>query len=121
LRPTTGRRDESVPGERNRPEEADVALAHGADLIDLKGPARGALGALAPDIVRAAVERIAGRRPVSAVAGDLPMEPEVVASAGTAMVETGVDYVKVACSPARNAPIAFVRWRRSRAGRSSSA
>jgi dihydroneopterin aldolase len=81
------------------PEEADVALAHGADMLDLKDPAHGALGAFAPGIVRAAVERIAGRRPVSAVAGDLPMEPEVIAAAGTAMAETGVDYLKVGLFP----------------------
>lgn len=77
------------------PEEAEVALAHGADVIDLKDPSQGALGALAPDVVRATVARIAGRRPASAVAGNLPMEPDVLKAAVAALADTGVDYVKV--------------------------
>src|SRR5882724_5080532 len=77
------------------PDEADVALVHGADVIDLKDPARGALGAVSADAVRATVERIAGRRPVSAVAGDLPMEPETLCAAVAGLAATGVDYVKV--------------------------
>jgi len=76
-------------------EEAGVALAHGADVIDLKDPAAGALRALPHDVVRAAVAAIAGRRPVSAVSGDLPMRPDVVTAAVEALAATGVDYVKV--------------------------
>jgi len=77
------------------PAEAELALAHDADIIDLKDPARGALGALEPAVVRAAVTRIAGRRPTSAVCGDLPMEPEVIVAAADSMAATGADYVKV--------------------------
>jgi FolB domain-containing protein len=83
----------------NGPEEATVALAHGADIIDLKDAAAGALGALPTDVVRAAVGTIGGRRPVSAVTGDLPMEPDVVADAVARMAATGVDYVKVGLFP----------------------
>ncbi len=81
------------------PEEAILALTHGADIIDLKDPAKGALGALEPAAVRAVVSVIAGRRPVSAVTGDLPMEPDVVVGAVTAMAGTGVDFVKVGLFP----------------------
>jgi (5-formylfuran-3-yl)methyl phosphate synthase len=77
------------------PAEAELALAHDADIIDLKDPARGALGALAPATVRAAVIRIAGRRPTSAVCGDLPMDPDAVRAAADDMAATGADYVKV--------------------------
>lgn len=80
-------------------EEAEVALAQGADIIDLKDPSQGALGAVTLDAVREALTRIAGRRPVSAVAGDLPMEPARLRSAVTALAETGVDYVKVGLFP----------------------
>jgi dihydroneopterin aldolase len=76
-------------------DEAEIAIQHGADLIDLKDSSRGALGALSPEAVAAAVRAVAGRRPVSAVTGDLPMAPEVVAGAVARMVETGVDYIKV--------------------------
>jgi FolB domain-containing protein len=82
-------------------EEAGVALAHGADIIDLKDPGSGALGALPPDTVRAAVALVAGRRPVSAVSGDLPMEPEAIVAAVETMAATGVDYVKVGLFPDR--------------------
>ncbi len=80
-------------------KEAQLALTHGADIIDLKDPAKGALGALDPDGVRAVVSTIGGRRPVSAVAGDLPMKPELIVAAVEALATTGVDYVKVGLFP----------------------
>ena len=75
--------------------EAELALAQEADIIDLKDPGRGALGALAPATVRAIVTHIGGRRPTSAVCGDLPMNPETIVTAAAAMAATGVDYVKI--------------------------
>jgi dihydroneopterin aldolase len=81
------------------PAEAEIALAGGADIIDLKDPAKGALGALTPAAVRATVSAIAGRRPVSAVIGDLPMEPDAIAAAAELMAETGVDYIKIGLFP----------------------
>jgi FolB domain-containing protein len=77
------------------PAEAELALAHDADIIDLKDPARGALGALEPATVLAAVTRMAGRRPTSAVCGDLPMQPDVIVAAAESMAATGADYVKI--------------------------
>jgi dihydroneopterin aldolase len=81
------------------PGEAAIALEHGADIIDLKDAGKGALGAPAAETVRAAVAAVGGRRPVSVVTGDLPMEPDIVAAAAAAMAETGVDYVKVGLFP----------------------
>ncbi len=75
--------------------EVDLALAGGADLIDLKDPARGALGALTPERQRALVRRVAGRRPVSATVGDLPPEPELLVQAVASTAASGVDMVKV--------------------------
>lgn len=77
------------------PGEAEIAVAHGADIIDLKDPAKGALGALEPTAVRATRTTIAGRRPVSAVTGDLPMQPDIIYAAAEDMAAAGVDYVKV--------------------------
>ncbi len=79
--------------------EAEIAVAGGADLIDLKDPSQGAFGALAPEVIRETVKIVAGRRPVSAVAGDLPMEPERIFEAATRIAETGVDYVKIGLRP----------------------
>ncbi|MEJ2625356.1 MAG: (5-formylfuran-3-yl)methyl phosphate synthase [Pseudolabrys sp.] len=79
--------------------EAELVLAHGADIVDMKDPARGALGALDIGTVRHIVAAVGGKRPTSAVTGDLPMEPETLANAAVAMAETGVDYVKVGLFP----------------------
>ncbi|WP_363331528.1 (5-formylfuran-3-yl)methyl phosphate synthase [Methylobacter sp.] len=83
----------------NSIEEALLALAANVDIIDLKQPALGALGALDTDLVKNIVDAIDGRRPVSATVGDLPMQPEIVYSAVKAMAETGVDYIKIGFFP----------------------
>ena len=75
--------------------EAELALASGADLIDLKDPSQGALGALTAQAVAACVKAVAGRAPMSATIGDLPMQPARLRAAVRAMADTGVDYVKL--------------------------
>ena len=62
-------------------DELAPALAGGADLIDVKDPATGALGAAHPDTIRAVVATVARRRPVSATLGDLAMEPALLVEA----------------------------------------
>ena len=79
--------------------EAEIAVAGGADIIDIKDPAKGALGALPPLEVAAIVAAIAGRRPSSAVTGDLPMQPALVLAAAQAMAASGVGYVKIGIFP----------------------
>jgi dihydroneopterin aldolase len=75
--------------------EAETAIAAGADIIDLKDPSRGALGALPLDAIRSIVQQVAGRRPVSATIGDLPSDPGLMTDAIRATAATRVDYVKV--------------------------
>ena len=75
--------------------EVDLALAAGADLIDLKDPEAGALGAWPRAQLTQAVERVAGRRPVSATVGDLPPDASAIAAAAKATAATGVDIVKL--------------------------
>jgi (5-formylfuran-3-yl)methyl phosphate synthase len=86
------------------PEEAEIALAGGADIIDLKDPTRGALGAVPPEVIRSALATVRGRRPVSAVAGDLPMQPDLVYTTVRDIAATGVDYVKLGIFPGGDAP-----------------
>ena len=81
------------------PQEAEIALAHGADIIDLKDTTNGAFGAVSPDTVRATVAAVSGRRPVSAVSGELPMEPAALVGAAAAMADAGAEYVKVGLFP----------------------
>jgi (5-formylfuran-3-yl)methyl phosphate synthase len=81
------------------PQEAEIAVRHGADIVDLKDPTTGAFGAVAPAAVSATVAAIGRRRRVSAVAGELAMEPDAIVSAASALAEAGVDYVKIALYP----------------------
>ena len=81
------------------PAEIETALAGGADILDLKDPSTGALAALAIDAIGEMLEAVGGRRAVSAVTGDLPMEPELLRSRAAAVAATGVDMVKVGLWP----------------------
>ena len=80
-------------------DEAEIALDAGADIIDLKDPTRGALGALPAAIIGEAVARVVGRRTTSATAGDLAMIPSVVDEAVARIGGLGVDIVKVGLFP----------------------
>jgi FolB domain-containing protein len=84
-------------------DEARIALAGGVDIVDLKDPNAGALGAVAVDVISETVEFIAGRVSVSAVCGDLPMEPETIRAKAEEIAATGVDYVKVGFFPSPGA------------------
>lgn len=76
-------------------EEARLAVAGGADIVDLKEPARGALGAVPLAVAREVVRALGASRPVSATVGDLPMQPETVGPAVREMGDTGVAFVKI--------------------------
>jgi (5-formylfuran-3-yl)methyl phosphate synthase len=72
-------------------DEAAAALAGGADLIDVKEPARGPLGAANLDVIRSVVQRVAGRAPVSAALGEWA---EPGAPDWRPVAELGVAYLK---------------------------
>lgn len=75
--------------------EAVVALVGGADIIDLKEPASGALGRLPDATIAAILRAIDGRRPTSATIGDVPLAPVPVVGAVGRMAATGVDIIKL--------------------------
>jgi uncharacterized protein (UPF0264 family) len=83
--------------------EAEMALACGADIIDLKDPSQGALGAAPLETIATAVRSVAGRTPVSATIGDVPLADAVIANAVCAIVATGIDFVKVGLLPGTEA------------------
>jgi len=85
--------------------EAEIALVEGADIIDLKDPSQGPLGALSLATVREIVTAVAGRRMLSAVAGNLDMDPAILIDAVAALAETGIDYVKIGLLPSANVGI----------------
>ena len=75
--------------------EASTVLNNAVDIIDLKQPSQGALGALTTDIVAAVVNVINDVVPTSATIGDVdPNDPGLLETI-CQMSETGVDIVKV--------------------------
>lgn len=83
----------------NSLQEALLAEAGAVDIVDLKQPAFGALGALATDEVARIVAALRPETRVSATIGDLPMQPARVCDAVARMAATGVDYVKIGFFP----------------------
>ncbi|MFZ0090655.1 MAG: (5-formylfuran-3-yl)methyl phosphate synthase, partial [Solirubrobacteraceae bacterium] len=76
-------------------EEARRALAGGVDIIDVKDPREGALGAPAPRVLSEVVGVVAGAVPVSVALGDLPDLPHTAALAARGAALSGAGYVKV--------------------------
>lgn len=76
--------------------EAEAAQAGGADIIDLKDPAKGALGALDAGLAAQIVRSLGKHKPISAAAGSAAGAPGAIADAAAAMAAAGVDYVKAA-------------------------
>lgn len=79
--------------------EALLMRTFQVDIIDLKQPAKGALGALPVAEVAEVVARLGKRSVISATVGDLPMQADILAAAARAMAGTGVDYVKIGFFP----------------------
>ena len=75
--------------------EARRALAGGADIIDVKDPSQGPLGAPSPHVLSEVVAEVGGAVPVSVALGDLPNLPHTAALAARGAVLSGADYVKV--------------------------
>jgi dihydroneopterin aldolase len=77
------------------PQEAEIAIAHGADIIDLRDTSGSDFADVPLEIVRATVAAVNGRRPVSAVTARSPMDPAAIVAAATALAEAGVEYVEI--------------------------
>src|SRR5438270_9317018 len=75
-------------------EEAKRALAGGADIIDVKDPGEGALGAPAPRVLSEVVRAVGGAAPISVALGDLPDLPHTAALAARGAALSGAAYVK---------------------------
>lgn len=89
------------------PVEALAAAEAGADFIDLKDPAAGALGGLPPERIARIVPLLRGLDRavlVSATVGDLPCEAvDEILRRVARVAACGVDYVKVGITPGPNA------------------
>ena len=81
-------------------EEANFALENGADIIDLKDPSAGALGALPIDQIKLIVSFVHNKKGVSkkitsATIGDLPMQPKLLLEHVLNLTATDVDIIKI--------------------------
>jgi (5-formylfuran-3-yl)methyl phosphate synthase len=75
--------------------EARVAVGAGVDIVDVKNPAEGSLGAPTPGVIERVREVVPPERPVSAAIGDVPGLPGTAALAALGAARSGAAYVKV--------------------------
>ncbi len=76
-------------------DEARVAAAAGVDIVDVKNPAEGSLGAPAPGVIGRVRDAVPAERPVSVAIGDMPNLPGTAALAALGAARSGAAYVKV--------------------------
>jgi hypothetical protein len=76
-------------------DEAIEAASGGADIIDVKNPAEGSLGASFPWIIKRVREIIPLKTDISAALGDLPNLPGTASLASLGAATSGANYVKV--------------------------
>jgi uncharacterized protein (UPF0264 family) len=77
------------------PTEAKAALDGGADIVDVKNPKEGSLGANFPWMIRAVIEAIESKKPVSATIGDFNFKPGTASLAALGAATSGADYIKI--------------------------
>jgi uncharacterized protein (UPF0264 family) len=75
--------------------EAQEALAGGAEILDVKNPAEGSLGAQFPRVIREVKSISPESVKVSAAIGDMPNLPGTAALAALGAASCGADYIKV--------------------------
>jgi (5-formylfuran-3-yl)methyl phosphate synthase len=75
--------------------EARLAVAGGVDVVDVKNPAEGSLGAPAPGVIAQVRSVLPAERPLSAAIGDLPSLPGTAALAALGAARSGAAYVKI--------------------------
>jgi uncharacterized protein (UPF0264 family) len=75
--------------------EARTAAAAGADIVDVKNPGEGSLGAPSPAVIAGVRTALPAELPVSAAIGDMPNLPGTAALAALGAARSGATYVKV--------------------------
>ncbi|MDD3455273.1 MAG: (5-formylfuran-3-yl)methyl phosphate synthase, partial [Methanobacteriales archaeon] len=83
-------------------KEAIEAIKGGADIIDVKNPREGSLGASFPWIIREIRRITPDNMLVSATLGDVPYKPGTVSLAALGALTAGADYIKVGLYGTKN-------------------
>ncbi|MFN8202376.1 MAG: (5-formylfuran-3-yl)methyl phosphate synthase [Solirubrobacteraceae bacterium] len=91
--------------------EARTALAGGADIVDVKNPSEGSLGAPVPRTIADVRAAVPAAIPVSVALGDMPSLPGTAALAALGAATSGATYVKVGLwgTSTEDAAIALLR------------
>ena len=76
-------------------KEASEAIAGGADIIDVKNPQEGPLGANFPWVIKRIREITPKNIQVSCTLGEVPNLPGSISLAALGAASLGVDYIKV--------------------------
>ena len=93
----------SVVGE----DEVGTAVSGHADIVDVKNPREGSLGANFPHVIRRVRELTPAAIPVSVAIGDAPNLPGMAALAAAGAAGCGVQYIKVGLLGPRDHDEAF--------------
>ena len=91
--------------------EAREAAAAGADIVDVKNPDEGALGAPSPAVIAGVRAAVPAELPVSAAIGDMPDLPGTAALAALGAARSGAAFVKVGLWGASTEPEAIALLR----------
>ncbi|KZX14505.1 hypothetical protein MBCUT_20770 [Methanobrevibacter cuticularis] len=83
-------------------EEALEAIKGNADIIDVKNPKEGSLGANFPWVIKDIREITPDAMLVSATLGDIPYKPGTVSLAAMGALVSGADYIKVGLYGTKN-------------------
>jgi len=83
-------------------EEAREAIEGGADIVDVKNPKEGSLGANFPWVIKSISELTPEGMYVSATLGDVPYKPGTVSLAAAGAVVSGADYIQVGLYGTKN-------------------
>ena len=75
--------------------EARLAVAGGVDVVDVKNPAEGSLGAPAPAVIADVRRVLPAHLPLRVAIGDLPSLPGTAALAALGAARSGAAYVKL--------------------------
>ncbi len=76
-------------------DEAVEAIEGGADIVDVKNPKEGSLGANFPWVIKDIRELTPDDLLVSATLGDVPYKPGTISLAAMGALVSGADYIKV--------------------------
>ncbi|MDR1466888.1 MAG: (5-formylfuran-3-yl)methyl phosphate synthase [Oscillospiraceae bacterium] len=83
-------------------DEALIARDSKAELIDIKNPEEGSLGAQSPLVIKEIVDVLPSDIEISATVGDVPYLPCTIAQAAYAVASFGVKYVKIGFKGCKN-------------------